>query len=81
MKLGNRQDRKPQMCHSWASKSPQDRSIAARLVVLFLPSDQFALGIKGRRGREGKGSSVTNRQKVVYDESKDVEEEALLFHP
>lgn len=54
---------------------------AARLVVLFLPSNRFLLGIKGRRGREGKDSSVTNRKKVVYDESKDVKEEALLFNP
>lgn len=69
------------MCHSWASKRPQDWAIAARLLVLFLPSDRFALGIKGGRGGEGKGSSITNRQKVVYDESKDVEEEALLFNP
>lgn len=83
VKPGNRQDRKPQMFHSWASKKttgPIYHS-AVRLVVLFLPSHRFVLGIKGGRGREGKDSSVTNRKKVVYDESKDVEEEALLFNP
>lgn len=37
--------------------------MAARLVVLFLPSDQFALGIKGRReGGWGAAASQTDRK-------------------
>lgn len=60
-----------------------NRSASARPL-----SDRFASGNKREAGvvgvvgeGEGKSSSITNRQKVVYDESKDVEEEALLFSP
>lgn len=60
---GQQARQKPQMCHSWASKRPQDRTVAVRLVVLFMPLDQFALGIKGRRGWGGRAAvSQTDRK-------------------